>query len=164
MRYRVTIEGQEREVDVQIAPGGTARVTLDGKPVDADIRRIPGGVSLRIDGVVHDVLVGGAPESMQVAAGSHRATVSVESERSRSRKKRGGGDSAGNELRAPMPGRVVKILVAAGDEVEANQPLVVIEAMKMENELRSAAAVKIASVDVQEGQNVEGNTVLLRFA
>lgn len=163
MKYRVTLDGQEREVDVQITPGGAVSVALDGEAVDADVTRVPGGVSLRLNGKVYDVLVGGKPEAMQLAAGALRATASVESERARARKKKKGGGSSEKEIRAPMPGRIVKVLVKTGDEVEPDAPLVVIEAMKMENELRAEAAAKIASVEVSEGQNVEGNALLVRF-
>jgi biotin carboxyl carrier protein len=59
-----------------------------------------------------------------------------------------------------MPGRVAKLLVTAGDEVKAGQPLVVLEAMKMENELRSPKDGKVAEVLVREGQAVEAQTKL----
>lgn len=163
MKYRVTLDGQEREVDVQVSPGGAVSVAMDGAPVDVEVVRVPGGVSLRMGNQVHDVLVGGPADAMQLAAGAVRTTVSVESERARAKRAKRGAAGAGKELKAPMPGRIVKVLVAAGDEVAANQPLVVIEAMKMENELRATAAVKIASVDVREGQNVEGGAILVRF-
>ncbi len=164
MRYRVTLEGTERDIDVQIAPGGSVAVTVDGEPVDADVRRIPGGVSLTLDGKVFDVLVGGPAESMDLAAGVLRGTASVESERNRSRKKKGGAAGDSSEIRAPMPGRIVKILVAAGDTIEAGAPVVVVEAMKMENELRAEKAGKIAAVEVEEGQAVESGTLLVKLA
>ncbi len=62
-----------------------------------------------------------------------------------------------------MPGRVVKVLVEPGDSVVASQPVVVVEAMKMENELRAAAAARVRSVEVTEGQAVEANAVLVTF-
>ncbi len=163
MRYRVSIEGVERVVDVQVGPGGAVTVSLDGEPVGADVRRIPGGVSLVVEGRVWDVLVGGPAEAMQLASGEHRIVATVESERARSRRKTGATADAGKELRSPMPGRIVKVLVAAGEAVAPDQPLVVIEAMKMENELRATAAATVAAVEVREGQNVEGNVVLVRF-
>jgi len=62
---------------------------------------------------------------------------------------------------APMPGRVVKVLVAPGDAVVARQGLVVVEAMKMENELRAPRAGTVADVRVREGAPVEANVVLV---
>lgn len=167
MKYRVTIDGTEREIMVQFTPGGEITASVDGAPFDGEIRPIDGGVSLRFGGEeggrVVDAYVGGKPNRMQVVAGELRTLASVESERDRARKTRGGGGAAGKELRAPMPGRIVKVLVAPGDEVEADQSLVIIEAMKMENELKAVAASKIKSVEVSEGQNVEGDVVLVRF-
>ena len=64
---------------------------------------------------------------------------------------------------APMPGRVLKVLVAEGDAVEAGQALVIVEAMKMENEVKARAAAVVDKVLVQAGATVEGNAVLLRF-
>jgi len=164
MRYLVTIDGVEREIDVQITDDDTVSVSRDGVALDVDAVRVPGGVSLRIEGRVYDVIVGGPASGRQVAAGQRRAIAGVENERSRARRERRGGSAANDdEIRAPMPGRVVKILVAAGDEVEADQPLIVVEAMKMENELRAAAAAKVKSVEVSEGQAIEGDVVLVRF-
>ena len=65
------------------------------------------------------------------------------------------------EIVAPMPGRIVRVLVAAGERVAANQGLVVVEAMKMENELRAPCEGTIAAVRVSEGMSVEANTVLV---
>ena len=62
---------------------------------------------------------------------------------------------------APMPGRIVKVLVKPGDEVEARQPLIVVEAMKMENELRSPRRGRVTEVTVVEGALVEAKTVLI---
>ena len=64
------------------------------------------------------------------------------------------------ELKAPMPGLVVKVLAEVGDTVEPHQPLVVLQAMKMENELRSAVAGTVAEIHVQDGQSVDAGTLL----
>jgi biotin carboxyl carrier protein len=84
----------------------------------------------------------------------------------RRHRRRGGGGPAGDEARpravvAPMPGRIVKVLVKPGEAVEARQGLVVIEAMKMENELRAPRAGTVADVRVTEGASVEANAVLV---
>jgi biotin carboxyl carrier protein len=64
-------------------------------------------------------------------------------------------------VRSPMPGKVVKVLVAPGDSVKSGAPVVVVEAMKMENELRSPRDGKVREVKVQEGQAVEANQMLV---
>lgn len=165
MKYRVTIDGEARDVDVVVTPDGRVSVSLDGAPQEIDVVRVPGGLSLRLGGRVFDLATGGAPDAMQLAAGEARAIAEVLSERLRS-KRRGHGDSlggGGTELRAPMPGRVVKVLVAKGQTVELDDPCVVIEAMKMENELRAPTAGTVAEVLVSEGAAVEGQALLVRF-
>jgi biotin carboxyl carrier protein len=82
------------------------------------------------------------------------------------RRRRRAGDDAGSahgeqKVTAPMPGRVVRMLVATGDTVEARQPVVVVEAMKMENELRSPKAGTVKEVPVAAGASVEAGRVLL---
>jgi biotin carboxyl carrier protein len=71
------------------------------------------------------------------------------------------GTSGPRRIVAPMPGRVVKVLVRPGDMVDARQGLVVVEAMKMENELRAPGAGTVTEVKVTEGASVEANTVLV---
>ncbi len=73
------------------------------------------------------------------------------------------GDQA-HRLEVPMPGRVVRVLVQPGDEVQRGQGLVIVEAMKMENELKAPRAARISAVHVREGQGVEKGTLLLEFA
>jgi biotin carboxyl carrier protein len=164
MKYRVSIEGTEREVDVIVTPDGDVSVSLDGAPVEADVERVPGGLSLILEGRVHDIAVGGEPTAMQVASGASRTMAEVVSERMKARaRKQGGLGLAAKEIRAPMPGRVVKILVEAGQEVEEGAPCIVVEAMKMENELRAAGAGKVLSVHVEEGVSVEGQALLITF-
>lgn len=162
MKYRVTIEGREREVDVTFTPTGTAEVLLDGARVEVDARRVGGAVNLRIGDRVHDVLAAGTDE-VQIAAGSARTLAAVTSERAGLKRGAAAAKSA-KELRAPMPGRVVRVLVRAGDLVTIGQPLLVIEAMKMENELRAGAASTVETVHVAEGASVEGRALLITFA
>ncbi len=73
----------------------------------------------------------------------------------------GGGGTGEQAITAPMPGRVARVLVAPGDEVAARQPCVVVEAMKMENELRAPRAGRIRSVSIEPGMPVEAGRVLV---
>ena len=164
MKYRVSIEGRAREVDVTERPDGSVAVSLDGEELPVEVAPTPEGLCLRIGGAVYDVAAGGPEEGMQLAAGAARAIASVESERARARKQRGGAlASSDDELRAPMPGRVVRVSVAAGDAVEVGAPLLVIEAMKMENELRAEAAGVVRAVHTEVGASVEGRALLISF-
>lgn len=73
-----------------------------------------------------------------------------------------GGDS-GSSLSTKMPGKIVKVFVSAGDKVKAGDPLIIVEAMKMENEMRAEKSGQIKSVHVEEGQAVEGSATLVTF-
>lgn len=164
MRYRVTIEGRSSDVDVARAADGTLRVSVDGRALDADVVEVPGGVCLRIEGRVHDVIVGGDPDAVSVGTRDVRAVASVDDGRGRRRRRGDASDAdAAGELRAPMPGRIVEIPVAVGDAVEAGQAVVVVEAMKMQNELRAPSAGTVASIAVEVGQSVESKALLIRF-
>ena len=85
-------------------------------------------------------------------------------DRRRWRRERRGDAGTGTQPRmivAPMPGRIVKVLVQAGEVVQPRQGLVVVEAMKMENELRAPRSGTVAEVRVREGASVEANAVLV---
>lgn len=77
--------------------------------------------------------------------------------------KKGGGIGGGAELRSGMPGKVIEIFVKAGDIVKENKPLLIMEAMKMENEMRSTREVKIKEICVKQGVSVEAGAILIKF-
>lgn len=77
--------------------------------------------------------------------------------------KKGGGLGGGDELKAGMPGKIIEIFVKPGEIVKTNKALLIMEAMKMENEMRSTKEVKIKEVCVKQGDSVESGQVLLKF-
>ena len=77
--------------------------------------------------------------------------------------KKGGGFSRGQNLNSGMPGKIVEILVKKGDIVEEDQSLVIMEAMKMENEMRADARVKVKDIHVKQGDNVDSGALLISF-
>ena len=77
--------------------------------------------------------------------------------------KAGGGLGPAKELRCGMPGKIIEIFVKEGDIVKANKPLVIMEAMKMENEMRTTSDVKIKEICVKQGDSVESGAVLIKF-
>jgi biotin carboxyl carrier protein len=170
MKYYVTLDPSPSAppivVDVTELPTGAIEVTASGRKVDVDVVALKDGVlSVCIDGKVVDLTIEGTPPDVGAVASGHRSYVRVESERMRSAEaaKKGKGGSAEQVVKSPMPGRVVKVLVKPGDEIEVGQPLVVIEAMKMENELKAKSAGKVAAVHVAAGATVEGNAKLVTF-
>ncbi len=166
MRYYVSTGGKPVEVDVRELPSGQLEVAVDGRQVEVDVVPLRAALSVRVDGVVVDLTVEGSPPELGAVASGHRSYVRVESERERAAAAAAGhhGGSGEGVLRSPMPGRVVKVLVAPGDEVQPGQPVVVIEAMKMENELKAKAKATVSAVHVKTGEAVEGNAKLLTFA
>ena len=170
MRYYVTLDptpgAQPILVDVHERPTGELEVMLDGKRVDVDVVAVGGQsngpLSIRVGGRVVDLTTEGQPPELGAVASGHRSYVRVESERQRAAAaaKKGGAGGSEKTVKSPMPGRVVRLLVAKDAEVAAGQTLCVIEAMKMENEVNAKAACKVVDVHVTEGATVEGNAKL----
>jgi len=167
MRYFVSLDADPAAspvlVDVTELPSGALEVKVDGRPAEVDVVALRGALSVRVDGRVVDLTVEGAPPELGAVASGTRAYVRVESERQRAAnaaKKRDGG-SADKAVKAPMPGRVVKLLVGVGDAIEVGQPLCVVEAMKMENEVKARTAGAVAQVHVKAGDTVESNAMLV---
>lgn len=77
--------------------------------------------------------------------------------------KKGGGFGADKELKTGMPGKIIEIFVKEGDIVKENKPLLIMEAMKMENEMRSTRDVKVKQICVKQGDSVEAGAVLIKF-
>lgn len=77
--------------------------------------------------------------------------------------KKGGGFGGDDQLKSGMPGKIIEIFVKEGDEVKAGKPLLIMEAMKMENEMRAANDVVIKEICVKQGDSVESGAVLIKF-
>ena len=158
MRYYVSLDSTPGvapvEVDVIELPSGALSVHIGGREIAVDVARVPAALSVRVEGQVVDLTIEGTPPELGAVASGHRSYVRVESERMRAAAAatQGARGAADKLLRSPMPGRVIKILVQAGDEVIAGQPVLVIEAMKMENELRAPRAGEVLEVPAREGQ------------
>lgn len=167
MRYFVTLDpapgAKPLEVDVTELPTGALEVSIGGRPVPVDVVSLEGTLSVRVDGRVVDLTTEGQPPEIGAIASGHRSYVRVESERQRAAQlaKKGAGGGSDKVVKAPMPGRVVRMLVSKDMEVAAGQTLCVVEAMKMENEVKAKAAAKVLDVHVKEGATVEANAKLI---
>jgi glutaconyl-CoA/methylmalonyl-CoA decarboxylase subunit gamma len=167
MRYYVTLEprpdAEPTVVDIVELPSGALQASVDGRPVAVDVEPVGSQLSVRVEGRIVDLTTEGSPPDVGAVASGHRSFVRVESERMRSaeRAKKASVSGGDRVIKSPMPGRVVKVLVAKGDSVGAGQGLVVLEAMKMENEVRARAAGKVAEVHVTPGAAIEGNAKLV---
>ncbi|MBW2453424.1 MAG: acetyl-CoA carboxylase biotin carboxyl carrier protein subunit [Deltaproteobacteria bacterium] len=165
MRYYVTLPGgDERAIDVAQRPGGGTEVRVDGELVDVDAGAVEGALSVRVGARVFDLWLEPDGHSYGFVGGGMRTRALVESERSRMgavASRPGGG--GGCQVVAPMPGRVVKVLVEEGDVVEEGAPVIVVEAMKMENELCAEKPGVVTAVKVAEGENVDGGVTLVEL-
>ena len=165
MQYEVEIGGRRRQVVVTRSGDGFA-VTVDGQTRQVDAARIDAHtLSLVLDGVwSHEVSIAADPVSGQLAVhvGATPIAATLNGRRRWGRKNEGVGSGSGPQrLVAPMPGKVVRVLVKAGDLVTARQPVVVVEAMKMENELRASRDGTVAEIHVREGISVDAGALLL---
>lgn len=164
MKYIVVVEGQEIPVEID---GRDVRV--NGRAFEAHLSPVPGTP-------LQHLLLGG--ESLTLAmtrleAGKWEAqfrgtryAMEVMDERTRHIRSLTAGAArpdASGQLRAPMPGLVVRVLVQPGDPVQAGKGLIVLEAMKMENELKAKTSARIRSIPVVPGQAVEKGQVLVEF-
>lgn len=171
MRYYVSVSpGCEHTVHVTTKSDGALEVTLDDVPYAVEVFEAEPALLVRVNERVFDLWLdaghakNGADGSVTFVAGTQRGRAVLESERARigARASRTGGLSGGM-VAAPMPGRVVKLLVEVGDVVDAGAPIVVIEAMKMENELSAPAAGIVQKVLVTAGTTVEAGATLVEL-
>ena len=163
----VTAEGRERAVTIDgPRSDGTVTVTLDGVERAVDARQLrPGTWSLLLDGKAFVVdldprragvaaTVGASEALLVVEDALHKKLASAASPRAAAR---------GESLRAPIAGKVVKVLVAVGDQVAPGSPVIVLEAMKMENELISERGGTVAQITKVAGQAVDTGELLVEL-
>ena len=165
MKYFVTIRGTEHEVNIN---GDT--VTLDGVTLRAHVEDLQGTpiTVVTIGNEVHRVVArrGDGKGAWTLSVGGHRVVAEALDARSYTIRKLTGSaarDTGPAHLYAPMPGLIVRVNVAAGDTVHAGQGLVVMEAMKMENELRAPATGRVKRIAVAEKTAVEKGALLLEM-
>jgi biotin carboxyl carrier protein len=164
MRYFVTLPSREElAVDIVHLPTGGMQVEVDGERLDVDTHHADGAWSVRIGHRMVDLRLDGQPPKLRFAAAGVRLQARVESERSRASAGTEADTGGAGDVAAPMPGRVVKVLVSEGDEVTPGMPVIVVEAMKMENELCAGAAGTVAEICAEPGHNVDGGAVLVRI-
>lgn len=140
-RYLVTLDGQSLEVDFQATGGDFASLIVDGRSWEAGIVRQPDGYTVAVAGATYEVELKDAARGAGPSVRARAAGPVV--------------------LKAPMPGKVVRVLAAPGQQVQAGEGLLVMEAMKMENELKAPRAGRVREVHVAERQAVETGAPLL---
>lgn len=166
MKYLVETPNASLEVDVD---GPVVRVQ-GGEDRTAELVELPGNpvLVLRVDGRVFRVLarVGSAPGHYILNVGGYRIPVEALDRRRRALRALAAETRIAKgpaNISAPMPGLIVRVLVGTGDQIALGQGVVVMEAMKMENELRAQAAGTVKRVLVEPGAAVERGAVLLEL-
>ena len=166
MKLWVTLEGREAEVTFR-TEGGRVVLEADRRRIEADFVRLPDGevYSLLIEGRSHVVRVTPAAEGLEIELRGAVIPVEVRHPLEKMLQAVGGGRRAsrGETVAAPMPGVVVALRVKAGDAVKAGQAVVVVEAMKMQNELAVAHDGVVSEVLVAERAAVSAGQVLIRL-
>jgi len=162
MRYVTTIG--EREYLVELVDDH--HVSVDGVLYEIDFERVGDQpvYSMLVDGNSYDALVYPEDDVWQVVFQAHLYTASVEDEREkRLRASMGGASQEHSEyqLKAPMPGMVVAVPVQAGQEIQKGDVLVILESMKMQNELKSPRSGSVSRIRVAPGDRVEQKETLL---
>jgi biotin carboxyl carrier protein len=143
--------------------GDQWRIILDGEPVDADVVEIAQNtLSIIIRGESHETRVARSPEGLlSIQTGLREFTAEVTDQRSWRGRRLGHVEVEGRQqITAPMAGKVVRLLVKSGETVEVGQGLLVVEAMKMQNEIRSTKSGTVERLLAQEGQPVNAGEIL----
>jgi biotin carboxyl carrier protein len=166
MRFEVSLNSaygvKKHVVELEHTPAGY-RISLDGQAIDANVAMVaPSTASILLGGQSFTVHVTPAlEEKIKLQCGPHEFTAEIQDPRAWQGRRHSALEAEGRQqVVAPMPGKVIRLLVNSGDEVEAGQGLVVVEAMKMQNEIRSPKKGKVERLQVKEGQAVNAGEVL----
>jgi biotin carboxyl carrier protein len=161
MRLTAEVGGRRRTVEVRMREGRYT-VILDGRPLDLDMQRTGAGfLSLLVAGRSHSVGLEKTAAGYMVRVSGQAIDVALFEGASAAASAHAASGAA--RVTAPMPGKIVRVLVEEGQEVEAGAPLVVIEAMKMENELRAPRGGRVEKLGARAGQAVEGGALLVEL-
>jgi biotin carboxyl carrier protein len=146
--YRAKINGQQREIVYSRLGDSRFLLLVDRESVEADVRPSGGNGDRIVFMEGHEIPV--SVENFHLAQARKAAGISVHA-------------TLETQLHAPMPGMVLKVLVSAGQKVTKGQPLVVIEAMKMENIIKAKTEVVVSVVHATAGKSVEKGDILLEY-
>lgn len=168
MKYIVSADEVKHEVEIKETEHGLKAV-FEGKELDVDFASAGDGAlySLIIDGESYRTVISHKQSLHSVYTRGYRFEYRVEDEQTHQMRAVIGeseAESGKQVIKAPMPGLVTKLLVGEGDPIAKGQGVIIIEAMKMENELKAKADGSVEKLHVKEGENVEKNQVLLEVS
>jgi biotin carboxyl carrier protein len=160
MLYDVTIHGKNYRLELNRVDGRWS-CRLDGRDVEVEAVLVrPDVLSLRIGNVAYEVKSERIANDLQIWVGSARFAVELRDPRSLRSRSRAADDHGPRKITAPMPGKVVRLLVGEGDKVEAGGGVAIVEAMKMQNEIKSPKQGTVQKILVGEGAAVNAGDVL----
>jgi biotin carboxyl carrier protein len=162
VKLQIEIAGKKRRVEM--AQTAERRIwAIDGQRVEADAAEVsPGIYSILINGRSFEVRVEPLGAELRAITAGWDLRVEIQDEREWRRNRGGSVEAEGRQqVLAPMPGKIVRVLVSAGDAVRAGQGLLVVEAMKMQNEIRAPKSGTVDRVRVVEGQTVNAGEVVV---
>jgi biotin carboxyl carrier protein len=161
MVYDVTIDGRDYRLELERTEAGW-RCRLDGRDVQMDaVLARPDVLSVLMDGKAYEIKREHTATDVYVWVGSVRYLAEVRDPRSLRGRKGANADTEGpKKLLAPMPGKVVRVLIGAQQAVEAGQSILVVEAMKMQNDIKSPKKGIVQKIVAAEGANVNAGDVL----
>lgn len=161
MKLQIEISGKKRRVELTHA-GERPVWTIDGQRLEADaVTLAPGIYSILINGKSFDVRVESLGAELRAITGGREFKIGIQDERAWRRNRGGAIEAEGlQRVLAPMPGKIARVLVKTGDSVQAGQGLLVVEAMKMQNEIRAPKSGTIDRLAVVEGQTVNAGEVV----
>jgi len=166
MKFEIQLtgaKGKRKHVVELKRTGDVSAVSLDGQTLDADAVQIaPNVVSVMLGGQFFELHISRSTDgTMKLRCGAHEYIADIIDPRAWRGRKHGAVEVEGRQqILAPMPGKVVRVITKVGDSVEAGQGLLVVEAMKMQNEIRSPKSGIVGRLLVKEGQNVNAGEVL----
>ena len=162
MKLDIAINGEPRALALQVSDDGSQiRFAADSVEESADVLEVEAGVySVVVSKRSFEVRVDEREETYTVTVAGRSYDVAVRDPRRRSRGDASLQAAGPQPIRAPMPGKIVHVRVGVGDAVTAGEGLVVVEAMKMQNELKAPKAGTVTAVEVQEGGSVAAGEVL----
>ena len=164
MHYNISVSGTNYRLDIQEPDGSSTRwsCTLNGRAIDVDVVLVaPNVLSLLINGASYEIRHDKGEDVRRIFVSGIAHEAVVRDARSLRNRKRLGAEAEGPlPLKATMPGRVVRLMAKEGESIRAGQGVIVVEAMKMQNEIRSPKDAVVTKLIAREGMNVNAGEVL----
>ena len=168
MKYEILFDGARRSAELTRAADRSSHIaaTIDGRDVEADVVKIGHGVySILLEGRSIEVHVEALTDALLLRTNGREYRVGIVDPRSWRRSRSGGIDLTGRQqISAPMAGKIVRVLDSQDQQVESGQGLFVVEAMKMQNEIRSPKTGTVERLLAKEGQAVNAGEILAVIA